>query len=97
MHVTDKATRQCSQTATFEERVEPKQDPPEILLLTIVTLYRRAKTGSPKISCGVSVSSYFKGHFAPFQPGSLGYSVMTTLGVEDKRPPCALGRHESIS
>ena len=38
--VRDKVTRQCPQTATFEEKGEPKQIRTEALLLTCLTPYR---------------------------------------------------------
>ena len=38
--VRDKATRQCPQTATFEEKGEPKQIRTEVPLLTSLTPYR---------------------------------------------------------
>ena len=41
--VTDKVTRQCPQTTTFEEKGEPKQIRTEVLLLTSPTPYRWAK------------------------------------------------------
>ena len=39
----DKATRQCPQTTTFEEKGEPKRIPTEVPLLTSLTPYREAK------------------------------------------------------
>ena len=39
----DKATRQCPQTATFEEKGEPKRIRTEVPLLTSLTPYRWAK------------------------------------------------------
>ena len=36
----DKVTRQCPQTATFEEKGEPNQIRTEVLLLTSLTPYR---------------------------------------------------------
>ena len=41
--VRDKATRQCPQTTTFEEKGEPKRIRIEVLQLTILTPYRSAK------------------------------------------------------
>ena len=41
--VGDKVTRQCPQTTTFEDRVEPKRNWTEGLLLTSLTPYRLAK------------------------------------------------------
>ena len=41
--VRDKVTRQCPQTTTFEEKGEPKQIRTEVLLLTSLTRYRKAK------------------------------------------------------
>ena len=41
--MTDKVTRQCPQTTTFEEKGEPKQIRTEVLLLTSLTPYRWAK------------------------------------------------------
>ena len=41
--VTDKVTRQCPQTTTFEEKGEPKRIRTEVLLLTSLTPYRQAK------------------------------------------------------
>ena len=41
--VRDKGTRQCTQTTTFQEKGEPKQIRPEVLLLTSLTPYRQAK------------------------------------------------------
>ena len=38
--VRDKVTRQCPQTATFEEKGEPKQIRTEVSLLTSLTPYR---------------------------------------------------------
>ena len=38
--VRDKVTRQCSQTATFEVKGEPKQIRTEVPLLTSLTPYR---------------------------------------------------------
>ena len=38
--VRDKATRQCPQTTTCEEKGEPKQIRTEVPLLTSLTLYR---------------------------------------------------------
>ena len=38
--VRDKATRQCPQTTSFEEKAEPKQFRTEVHLLTSLTLYR---------------------------------------------------------
>ena len=38
--VRDKVTRQCPQTTTFEEKVEPKQIRTEVPLLTSLTPYR---------------------------------------------------------
>ena len=41
--VSDKVTRQCPQTTTFEEKGEPKQIQTEVPLLTSLTPYRWAK------------------------------------------------------
>ena len=38
--VTDKVTRQCPQTTTFEEKREPKRYQTEVLPLTSLTPYR---------------------------------------------------------
>ena len=38
--VRDKATRQCPQTTTFEDKGEPKRNGTEVLLLTNLTPYR---------------------------------------------------------
>ena len=38
--VTDKVTRQCPQTTTFEEKGEPKRIRTEVPLLTSLTPYR---------------------------------------------------------
>ena len=43
LNVTDKVTRQCPQTTTFEQKGEPKRIRIEVLLLTILTHYRQAK------------------------------------------------------
>ena len=40
LNVRDKATRQCPQTTTFEEKGEPKQIRTEVLLLTSLMPYR---------------------------------------------------------
>ena len=40
LSVRDKLTWRYSQTTTFEERGEPKQNHTEVLLLTSLTLYR---------------------------------------------------------
>ena len=50
--VRDKVTRQCPQTTTFEEKGESKQIRTEVLLLTILTPYRKAK---PAHSCSLSL------------------------------------------
>ena len=41
--VGDKVSRQCPQTATFEEKEEPKRNGVEALLFTNLTPYRWAK------------------------------------------------------
>ena len=41
--VSDKVTRQCPQTTTFEEKGEPKRIRTEVLPLTSLTPYRWAK------------------------------------------------------
>ena len=41
--VRDKVTRQCPQTTTFEEKGEPQQIRTEVLLLTSLTPYHKAK------------------------------------------------------
>ena len=40
LSVTDKVTRQCPQTTTFQEKGEPKRVPIEVPLLTSLTPYR---------------------------------------------------------
>ena len=42
--VRDKVTRQCPQATTFEEKGEPKRNRTEVLLLTSLTLYLKAKS-----------------------------------------------------
>ena len=46
--VRDKVTRQCPQTATFEDRGEPKRNRTEVLLLTSLAPYRKAKPAHTK-------------------------------------------------
>ena len=56
--VTDKVTRQCPQTTTFEEKGEPKRIRTEVPLLTSLTPYLLGQPGSrgwtwylPSLSC----------------------------------------------
>ena len=43
--VMGKATTQCPQTTTFEEKGEPKRNQTEVLLLTSLTLYTLGQSG----------------------------------------------------
>ena len=47
--VRDKVTRRCPQTATFEEKGEPKRNRTEAHLLTGLTPYRKARPAHPQL------------------------------------------------
>ena len=49
--VRDKVTRQCPQTATFEDKGEPKRIRTEVPLFTSLTPYRQAKPAHNVLTC----------------------------------------------
>ena len=51
--VRDKVTRQCRQTATFEEKGEPKRSRTEVPLLTSLNVLPRGQTSQRAIKCQV--------------------------------------------
>ena len=54
--VRDKATRQCPQTTTFEEKGEPKRVGTKVPLLSILTPYPKAKPAHKIVSFAVASS-----------------------------------------
>ena len=58
--VRDKVTRRCLQTTTFDEKEEPKRIRTEVPLLTSLTPYRWAKTGSHNVFVRASALCCFQ-------------------------------------
>ena len=55
--VSEKVTRQCPQTTTFEENGKPKEIPTEVPLLTSLTPYRWATPAHEQVP---STATYFQ-------------------------------------
>ena len=82
--VRDKVTRQCPQTATFEEKGEPKQIRTEVPLLTSPNALPLGQTGSQK---GVQLSIPFITRCLPprwKQPGNVTCMLRSLLASKDK-------------